>query len=409
MALGREVSMLSSDGMFRLISTMFRQTPHTRISKRAFIQPPQQTYTKLCKAFDSGTVERVSKKGSVLLGAGAFALLLYQIYRENVQEPVIDKSVLRDDRFANQKLNVVDALTLKSTGHEMTSGRSRGHKVMHAHEDEEHKYYYYKEPFSREGLLKEFIIGVLGRDMFGEKFPRVLAVETATNDLDDDSRYGIISESLSEKGGNKNLEDWAQLYAEDNINFVPLNLGVSIAFDMLFGKSDCKLANLIVEKSTGECYSIDHESGFDMPPTFVTDEMSALEFICEYRKKTSSEHAIEQQFEGVVDTQVDNLHQPLKGEIQIKNKIAPVLLQAIKNDINNGKVTEFYEKFVSLSDADFKNIYARFGSLFHAEERNQYLKLMQARQAATRAFLAEHQATNENDKSYMNSLWRMSI
>jgi len=322
-------------------------------------------------------------------------LLLYQIYKDNVQTPLIDKSVLRDAEYEDKDVDVIDAMTLKSVDHHVTSGRSHGYKVSHAHEDEEHRFYYYKEPFSREGYLNELVLGGLLRQILGEAFPRIMAVETPVNDLEDDSRYGLISESLNEKKGNLNLEEWATLYVQGEITDIPEHLGISVAADMLFGKTDSKLANLVfMRKHAGDCYSIDHESGCALRAQFLTQPNEGLAFIGEFRKKTLSEHVFEQQADGVVDTAADNRHQPLKGNDEVKRIIAPVLIKAINNDIENRSVIAFYEKFAALSEADIKKVFARYGSLIHADEQERYLKDIQARQEETRKFLREYTIAN---------------
>lgn len=341
---------------------------------------------------------------AVLLG---FLYLLYVVYRENVKMPVVDKSVLRanDDDNQNNDLWVVDALTLKVIEHRVTSGRSHGHKVKHAHETEDHRYYYFKEPFDRQRLIKELVVGALGRDLFGGLFPRVFAVETPLNDLEDDSRYALISESLGEKAGNMNLEDWARLYAEDHIDYVPTHLGTSIAFDMLMGKTDCKLANLIVKKMNGgNCYSIDHETSLMMAPEFLKDDKEGLQFICEFSPKTLGEHIYEQNGDGAVDTETDNMHQPLRGNREVKNTISPVLRAAIRNDLVNGRVIAFYEKFANTSETDLRKLFTRFGSLIHADEQENLLKDLQARQVATRQYLAQLRAVADQEETAESSV-----
>lgn len=336
----------------------------------------------------------------VLLG---LLYLAYIIYSENVKKPVIDKSVLRagDDENENKDLWVIDALTLKVIDHHVTVGRSRGHKVRHAHETEDHRYYYFKEPFDRSRLIKELVVGALGREIFGELFPRVYAVETPINDLDDDSRYDLISESLGEKAGNMNLEQWARLFAGQAIDYAPTHLGTSIAFDMLMGKTDCKLANLIVKRQNGgNCYSIDHETSLFMAPQFLLHEKEGLRFIGEFSQKSLGEHIYEQNGDGAVDTESDNMHQPLRGDKATKDVIAPVLRTAIRNDMTNGKVLAMYEKFVSMSESDLTKLFTRYGTLIHPNEQASIMRDLLARQAATREYLAQfkNKPTQENNE-----------
>lgn len=376
--------------------------PNTRVQLPVHIPTPQtppppgnnagqngSSWQQMNHALQEDSYQQRKQSFYFLLGILMALMMMYELYKQNVQEEVIDKSVLRDEKYENKDIDIVDALSLKSASEEVTSGRSRGHKVIHAHENEDHKYYYYKYPFDREGFLKELIVGAIGRWLFRENFPRVLAVETPVNDLHDDSRYGLISESINEKYGNKNLEEWALLYARGEINYLPRHLGVSIAFDMLFGKSDSKLANLIVEHDAeGNCYSIDHESAFNLKSAFVTSPQDALNYIGEYRGKAFGEIVMEQASDGCVDTERDNFHQPLKGDHNIKAQIAPVLKQAIQNDMDNGKIRQFYEKFAAMTEQDFRNIFARFGSLIHENEQKAFLGYLQTRQEAVREFLA---------------------
>jgi hypothetical protein len=233
-------------------------------------------------------------------------------------------------------------------------------------------------------------VGALGREIFGELFPRVYAVETPTNDLNDDSRYDLISESLGEKAGNMNLEEWARLYAERSIDYVPTHLGTSIAFDMLLGKTDCKLANLIVKRQNGgNCYSIDHETSLFMAPQFLRRDKDGLVFIGEFSQKSLGEHIYEQNGDGAVDTETDNMHQPLRGDKATKEVITPVLRAAIRNDMDNGKVIAFYEKFASMSELELNKLFTRYGTLIHKDEQQSIMRDLQARQVATREYLAQ--------------------
>jgi hypothetical protein len=336
--------------------------------------------------------------------ATGIAIFSYHLRKANRQDPVLDKSVLKYTDLDSEHLYIVNALHLLSASHTVTSGRSAGHRVRprqkHLLHDSES--YYYKEPFGRKCLLNELVYGALGRTLIGKEFPEVYAVETPLNDLEDTSRYSFISENVGDALENLNLEEWAVRFSNNqHEGRMPARLGVALAFDLLFGKSDSKLANLVIVSDNnlsrhGACYSIDHESCGTDQARFLTNPEDGLVKIGEYSKKTCLDVVFDQQMEGTGINTNDNPHQPLKSDDKVKNSVAPVLYAAMENEINNGKVMQMYQRFAAIKPEDIDSIFARYGTLLTTEERQEYTADILKRQAATKHFLAEQELDNRS-------------
>lgn len=315
------------------------------------------------------------------------------LYSANKKKLIIDKSVLRNKDLDPSKLKVIDAMRISSTGKKVLPGHTQAHKVAFVNDKGETEYYYYKEPNNRDSLIKELIVGSIARALLGKKVPDIYAVETPLNDKENHSHFAVMSEGLGGNVKRDNLETWAESYSEDEeeIKFGPKHLGEAIAFDMLMGKTDCKLANLVLIKNNeGECYTIDQESALRKKSKFLKKASSGVEFLCEFAKDTFDDRFKNGLAPDNVEVKTDP-NQPVKDKTSIKAKIYPILETAINADIESGKVLELYKKFASLTDQDFENIFNQFGTLIHQDERKLILADLKQRQERTREYLASQE------------------
>ena len=245
-----------------------------------------------------------------------------------------------------------------------------------------------------------------------ETFPSVYAVETSMNDLQGRSMYSFLSENVGNDKTNKNLEEWVIRHNRNSEALIrPTSLGVALAFDLLFGKSDSKLANLVIIRHDkqghhGTCYSIDNESCGNIPAMIMHNADDGFARIGEFAEKNFSENTLEQISNGLLDT-TDNPHQPLKGSTQLLQDVRPILSQAIENDLNSGLITAFYERFAAMSDQDIKKIFDQYGDLLKQDERQHYIADIKARQSIVLQYLASIQVEN-NDKDNRLTLSRLT-
>lgn len=357
------------------------------------------------------THSRLIQNAKFAAAAGLVAYTGYNVIKSQFKQKVIDTSVLRsygDDA----ELNVLDALRLHSASNGYTTGRTCGHRVyVQNHEENRLDYYFYKETYDRDDLIKELFYGALGRHLAGDIFPDVFLVETPLNDASDHSRYAFLSENVGDDEENNDLEKWAKLYhSPDSDNYVtPSYLGVALAYSMLMGQSDCKLANLAVISDAeyareGSCYPIDFESCENLPPLFLTKASDAIEFIGEFRAKSLAELTMEINADGLLDTQ-DDAHKPLRDKSDVKDAIYPVLLHAVQKDIDEESVIQLYRGFACMNDESIHAIFDKFGCFIRESERKHLLNNVHMRQQATREFLEVYDlSTQETRQSAIRKL-----
>ena len=295
-----------------------------------------------------------------------------------------------------------------SAGSRISGGRSQGHKVQRLNPiTQEPEYFYYKEVIDRAALLNELVVGGLARELCGPdakeitevRFPLFLLHETALNDAEDHSRYAVLSESVG-TAPHSDIEVWAQDYFHDHefVKFKPKHLGVALALDAMVGKSDCKLANLVsLRDSQGYCYSIDHESAFAKAPLFIEKAEDALGYIGEFRRKSIVELGHEDNCPGL-DTR-DDPNQPLKARLDVQTAIRPILLKAIQNDIESGRIAAFYKKFASLSDEKLKKVIGQYGLLTEKEEL-EYFRRLKVIQGELRQHISQSLGAQEKPRTY---------
>lgn len=307
----------------------------------------------------------------------AFKWMAFDQDTSFTQQPVIGRATLRIEP-PRVPLNIVDHAALERVSELKASGRSKGHKVKRKLPDGSESYYYFKIPFDRIGFVTELVAGALARLLLGKKVPSVYAVEKAHDG--DQSEYMFISEIVSD-GLHDNLETWARLYGQDQEmkKASPKYMGLSIAFKLLLGDADPKLANFIVPYDGEEhCYSIDHEFTFKMPPVFVRDPAEAIRRLKDFNPKEKNNRDI-----------------PLQAQPEIISKIEPVLSAAVKRNIDDGSIIAFYERFARLTPQDIQMTFEQFGSLVSEEERAVFQSAIELRQQAVKDFLVKFQKEEE--------------
>ncbi len=336
--------------------------------------------------------------GTVLAGG------LYYSYLNNTKVPIIDRSVLKTNKGRTDLL-VVGAHELEAAGHKSCVGRSSAHKVQRDNPvTKDIDYYYFKETFDRASLIKELVFGALGREL-DKNFPQVLLCETPRNDKDDSSSYALLSQSVGGSKPYSNLEAWAYDLFDDYefAKYAPKHLGRSLAYAMLLGKTDIKLANFVgIWDENGICYPIDNESALKASAVCITDADEALEFIGEFANKRFMDHAHEQNCDTL--NVKDDIDRPIKSREDVKKLIRPVLLAAIQRDIDNGQIEAFYKSFVALSDETIKKTVSQFGLLTDKEQVALTSHIQEMRQTANN-FLSKNKQAHvvEENKS---TWWR---
>lgn len=376
-----------------------KQNGHSNSYSHSFVgQTPV-----LIKAMQPSSSPYGSLKTWVQFVAGTSALA-YLFCSDHIKQPTVDKSVLKNDEFKhNANLSVIDALRLSSASDQFEIGHSHVHKVKFNNNSKE-EYYYHKETFTRNTLLNELVFGKLLFKLIGNDFPNVYAVETPLNDVKDNSKYSVISQSVGTS--NMNLQDWAYQYSssEDRSTLpLPRHLGLAIATEKLLGKFDCKLQNLVmVNDGNAHSYSIDHESMLAKAPTILTNAKEGLRYIGEFSQKDTAFENAADSIGGGADGN-ENPYQPIKNEGDIKKLIKPILQQAINEDLENGVVMAFYQKFADFTEEELNQIYDSFGSLMTGEERKQYTDNIKQRQQFVREYLATCQNEKENEETHSSS------
>jgi hypothetical protein len=272
-------------------------------------------------------------------------------------------------------LNIVDDASLIRASNTLAPGRSQGHKVKFQLIDGGERYFYYKMPFDRIGFVKELVVGALARLLLGNEAPLVCAVEKPHQSNSEQSQYTLISEILSTTSTHDNLERWARLYYQDEeaLKIGPKHMGLSLAFKLLVGDSDAKLANFVLAyNGEGLCYSIDHEYTFNLPPVFIRDAGAAVRKIKDFNPQKHQQRDV-----------------PLQEAPEVTSKIGPLLCAAVKRDVDDGSVMRLYERFVRLTSNDIETLFEQFGSLISMEERAVFQSAIQLRQRAAEEFIEE--------------------
>lgn len=329
-------------------------------------------------------------------GAGAATLLfLHQLYHSNIKDPVLDNTIdidlSRNGTRETTPLRFINEDQLISSGDLHLPGRSDARKVYFLDENGEQVYCYHKETFTRSMLINELVVGTLGKLLMDHDYPIVYAVQKPLKNDSSRSQFSFLSGSLF----GVDLEEWCRNFSHDKEEYKlgPRHLGLALAFDMLFGKSDIKLANLVVKRATeekGRCYSIDHESAFNKPPVILADAKQALGLIGEFHGKTFNALLREEVADGMLDTSNDP-NQPLKDQFAIKNAVSPILLSAIQADMDDGKVTAFYKRFAALDDKQFEKAFAPFAGFIRDDEKASIISRLKDAQALVREHLQHRQ------------------
>lgn len=201
-------------------------------------------------------------------------------------------------------------------------------------------FYYKKALTSNEHLLNDVIASSLAREIFDNDYPLILFSQCS-------GKNSLLSQCIAGSVPYSNVKNWVN---QKNAIYFPKHLGEAVAFKMLIGEGDSSLENIVVIlNKEGRCYSIDHEFAFEHTPKFISDDgETAFEFM----------------------------------RIQ-QNKI---LKEAVRNDIENGRITAFYEKFANLPDERVEKMLDRF-PILSIKEREIYLDQIKSRQVAAREFL----------------------
>lgn len=323
---------------------------------------------------------------------GYFTRALFKTYvKEIVEDQTIDAP--HDER--DETLSIIDSSRFKSAGDIQLTGRSGTSKIYLVDDEGNKTYFYHKASFERSMLINELIVGELGRALMGQIFPRVYAVQHIDKEDPTKSTFTFCSESLSGISSHDNLETWCEELSHDleEEKFGPKLLGLSIAFDKLFGKTDTKLANLVVKRDQiGDCYSIDHESAFRKAPEFILDAHDGLISIGEFSEKKFDDVLLEQALDNT-DPSFDsraNPNQPLRDEPKVLALAEPAIKNAIDADIKNGRILAFYQRFATMNDQQLEDIFQPFGKLIHEDEKAAYLAKLHHLRKQTRVFLSEH-------------------
>lgn len=370
---------------------IFSPALHHHIAYRAHpVHPQTPPHAIRSSRFFSMQAQSVpqAKHQNVMLplywGLPAIFAFLFLLYTDNIKKRVQAPSILQSG-VSREGLAVIDANSLRVTT-ETYGGHSHVHKAFY-----KENCYFYKETFNRQKLVNELLFAALGKLLFAADYPDILVVEKFEEAL---SRYGMLSESL-DKDNNMDLQKWAELFCEGKSILKPrTHLGLALAFDMLMGKTDVKLANLIFLKKTGKCYSIDHESAGGANPSFITRAKDALQYIGEFKQQTAIQQAHQATaFDESMEIGTESIYIPLQGNEAAKAHIQPALLAAIEQDIDSGAIQAFYQRFASLSLADMMNIGDRYGGFISADEKAAFVADLKQRQDELKAFLSQPSMT----------------
>ena len=270
----------------------------------------------------------------------------YQIYARpsRILKPILGLSMFSCALYAaSQTINKANAL------------ESVGHKFKRQHpQSGQDEYLYLKFPPTRQALIHELLVGTLGKVLFPNDFPPVYLYQ-------DKNKYGVLSASIAQHCPYSDLETWASKYYNDHEarQYAPRQLlGVSLAFDLLLGKSSGNLANIVVLwTSEGRCYSINHQSAFSQEAKILKDATQGLQYL--------------------------KLNQHKFAEVA-----QPYLTKAIENDINEKRILNFYQSFADLSDECLQAIVKSIDFLTPKETIECFNSLKQ-RQASAIIFIRE--------------------
>jgi hypothetical protein len=342
-------------------------------------------------------VKKIDKDGSTnnnssfqqspkLVLFGAMALIggiLAWAAKKSAKEEVIGSS------FADKNPHhVLKWEQLTRAGTARNPGRSGGHKVEHKVSADQMEYLYFKVAFSRKGLENELVLGNLGRALLGESFPKIWLCEIPIKDSSQ-VKYAFLSQAVEPSTPHSNLEEWSKKYQEDHEarEYGPKHLGVCIAFDKAFGKSDCKLANLVgIWTSQGYCYSIDNESAFAEDPHFIESASEAIKYIGEFTPKTLNQLWHEENCPELNTN--DDPDRPLRAKPEILSLVQPIMLEAIQNDLSDNRILNFYQKFAALSEAQMRAIINPIKFLSQ-ESEDDYVQKLKESQHQLKEFLSE--------------------
>lgn len=346
------------------------------------------------------STKRIRDGLKTVAAIGAAGLYVHTLVSSNIKRPVLDDPILETDRdVTHLPAGGVKAIDDLHPLEGMTSGRTCGYRA-YIDSGTHYDYYFYKETYDRKDLVKELLFGSLGNYLVADLFPQVFLVELPYKQ-GDKSQYAFLSENVGNDEDNDDLEEWALVLNDKNINdrVSPRHLGVAMAFAMLTGQSDCKLANLVVIRDKertrlGSCYAIDFESCSNYPAAFLNTSLEAVNFVGEFRSKTYSELMLEQSADGLLDT-ADDIHKPLRDQHGLKQQILPLLLDAVQRDLEDGSVIWLYRKFAAMTEDDFVVLFDRFGSFITSDERNTFMQDMRYRQERTHEYLYEYDLQND--------------
>lgn len=248
-----------------------------------------------------------------------------------------------------------------------TVGRSRGHIVWTEGVAKTSNVFYNKKVYSREKLLNELVLCGLLHDLYKETdtpFPAVFVLERTTHA--GKKLYSFMSEDVGGTARNINLLHYLKARGTTELDLSKLkNIGVIVAFNRLVGNTDCNLKNFILHQQTGVdyLYGIDFEYAFIQKPSLLTSAEQVSETIVEL---------INPVFQFTTAMQFNDT---------IASFSKRQLIAAIKNELDDGSVIMFYQKFADMTRNQIEDSLSRLDGLMTPVEKTSYLaKILNSQQ-----------------------------
>lgn len=299
------------------------------------------------------------RKAVFLVSAGTY---FYYLYHSNCQD------ALKQQPFSyDGKLKLMDRQKLVSYNG-TSGGRSQGGYLTDGV-----RIFHNKTAFSEQAAIHELLAGNLMHAACPEWFPEVYVAQTIHED--GSATFSLLSEvkpcAIKDQQNQviaNNLEEFILLLTVPQE--VPDNLGVAIAGHAIVGNSDSKLANIVY---SALCYPVDFEgAGNQELKTFRLDDCSPdhiIETLAEYQPDTDRLSASLYEDARVEDF---DAHHPLIGNVEVLQKFRGWLVASVKNDIQSGRIEDFYHRLGSLTDQQLAAVVESVPFLQRSEKSKQW-------------------------------------
>lgn len=309
------------------------------------------------------------KHGSILfpilsVGIGSAAIILYLIQQDKAFE-------IEDDVGTHSNVCVITTDQIIKVDDKVTVGRSQGRIVWTNNVSNTSNVFYHKKVYSREKLFNELVLCGLLHELYRDTdtpFPKVFVLERAAGA--GTKYYSFMSEDVGGTTQNINLAAYLKQSGVviDMANLK--NFGVMVAFNRLFGNSDCNLKNFVLrQQAAGNyLYGIDFEYAFMREAALLTSARDVLSTIVELKEPSMA----------IPSFQLNSSTATLSKK---------VLIDAVHQELENLAVLDFYQKIADLSSDRIEAVVSGYSGLMLPDEKAYYIEKIQSSQQLVRSHL----------------------